>query len=72
MPILAVDSPFFDIESKAGDDVHLQNTTVSTFAWRGINIKVKDRKTGQTKAVLENVDGLVRAGNDSTLSNRTY
>jgi hypothetical protein len=51
-----------DIEQKAVDDAHLMNDTVRNFAWQGITVVVKDHKTKEPKAILENVDGFVGAG----------
>ena len=51
-----------DIEQKALDDAHLMNDTVRNFAWRGVTVVVKDHKTKEPKAILENVEGLVEAG----------
>ncbi|KAL3421408.1 ABC transporter [Phlyctema vagabunda] len=52
-----------DIEQKAGDDAQITNSTVQSFAWQGINVTVKDHKTKQPKLLLDNVDGVVEAGN---------
>jgi ABC-type multidrug transport system ATPase subunit len=55
--------PFaLDIEQKAVDDAHLMNDTVRNFGWQGITVVVKDRKTKEPKAILENVEGFVKAG----------
>lgn len=55
--------PFaLDIEQKAMDDSHLMNDTVRNFGWQGITVFVKDRKTKERKAILENVEGFVKAG----------
>jgi hypothetical protein len=51
-----------DIEQKAGDEAHLQNTTVHNFSWKGVTVTVKDRITKQPKAILDNIDGIVKAG----------
>ncbi|RDL37213.1 p-loop containing nucleoside triphosphate hydrolase protein [Venustampulla echinocandica] len=51
-----------DIESKAVTDTHLMNYTVQNFVWSGVTVTVNDNKTGQPKAILDNIDGLVEAG----------
>jgi hypothetical protein len=51
-----------DIEQKAVDEAHLQNTTVHNFSWKRITVTVKDRLTKQPKAILDGVDGIARAG----------
>jgi hypothetical protein len=50
-----------DVEKKAVD-VHLQNTTVSSFAWQDVTVTVKDHKTKQPKVILQNVNGIIKAG----------
>ena len=52
-----------DIEQKAGDDAHLLNTTVRNFIWQDVTVTVKDNKTGEPKAILDGVEGFVKAGN---------
>lgn len=52
-----------DIEQKSGENAYLTNTTIGTFAWQGINVSIKDGKSSQSKAILENVEGYVNAGN---------
>jgi ABC-type multidrug transport system ATPase subunit len=56
------DSFALDIEQKPVNDAHLMNDTVRNFAWQGITVVVKDRKTKEPKAILKNVEGFVRAG----------
>jgi hypothetical protein len=51
-----------DIEQKAVDDAHLMNNTVQDFVWQGVTVTVKDFKTKEPKAILDNVDGIVKAG----------
>jgi hypothetical protein len=51
-----------DIERKAVGEAHLRNTTVHNFSWKGITVTVKDRDTKQPKAILDNIDGIVKAG----------
>ena len=51
-----------DIEKRAGDNNHLQNTTVHEFVWQDITVTVKDHKTKQSRTLLEGVNGIVKAG----------
>lgn len=51
-----------DIEQKVVDDTHLMNNTVRNYLWQGITVTVKDRKTKEPTNILENVNGIVRAG----------
>jgi hypothetical protein len=51
-----------DIEQTAVDDAHLMNNTVRNFVWQGVTVTVKDHKTKLPKTILENVDGIVKAG----------
>lgn len=51
-----------DIEAKAAADTHLMNDTVENFTWNGVTVTVSDNKTGQPKAILDNIDGIVEAG----------
>jgi NAD(P)H-hydrate repair Nnr-like enzyme with NAD(P)H-hydrate epimerase domain len=51
-----------DIENKAVEEAHLENTTVHNFSWEGITVTVKDRQTKQPKAILDGISGVVRAG----------
>lgn len=53
---------YMDIEQKAVDDAHLRNTTIQNFVWRGVTVTVKDNKTKKPKAILDGIDGIVRAG----------
>ncbi|KAK8090348.1 ATP-binding protein cassette [Apiospora hydei] len=43
-------------------DAHLLNTTVSSIAWRGVTVTVKDRKTKEPLNLVDNVEGYVEAG----------
>ncbi|TAQ83965.1 hypothetical protein B7494_g7711 [Chlorociboria aeruginascens] len=56
------DSSAVDIEQKASIASYLMNTTISSFAWKGVTVTVKDHKTKLPKAILENAEGIVRAG----------
>jgi hypothetical protein len=50
-----------DVE-KTGDYAHLSNTSVTSFAWENVTVTVKDRQTGQPKAILQESNGVVKAG----------
>lgn len=63
----AIDSFVLDVEQKSVDDAYLNNSTISTFAWQGINVTIKDRESSQPKAILENVEGYVNTGNISKI-----
>ncbi|KAK8041793.1 ATP-binding cassette sub-family G member 2 [Apiospora rasikravindrae] len=43
-------------------DGHLLNTAVSSIAWRGVTVTVKDRQTKETRHLVDNVEGYVEAG----------
>lgn len=60
--ILPQDRFNVDIEQKILDDAHLLNNTIRHYSWQGVSVVVKDRKTKQPKAILQNVDGIVEAG----------
>lgn len=51
-----------DVEKRAADNVHMQNTTIKNFVWQNITVTVKDHKTKQPKALLHDVNGIVKAG----------
>lgn len=51
-----------DMEKHAMADAHLENTTIHNISWHGINVTVKDRETKQQKAIVDNVQGYVEAG----------
>ncbi|KAM7197689.1 P-loop containing nucleoside triphosphate hydrolase protein [Rhypophila sp. PSN 637] len=51
-----------DIEQQAVAEAHLRNTTIQNITWRGVTVTVKDRETKLSKAILENVEGIVEAG----------
>ncbi|CAL3962391.1 unnamed protein product [Diplocarpon coronariae] len=51
-----------DIEQKSGDDAPLLNTSVRNFIWQDITVTVKDGQTGKPKTILDNVEGIVEAG----------
>ncbi|KAK3357604.1 P-loop containing nucleoside triphosphate hydrolase protein [Lasiosphaeria hispida] len=51
-----------DVEHHAVAEAHLRNTTVRSLSWRNVTVTVKDRETKEPKAVVENVEGIVEAG----------
>ncbi|KAF8579679.1 ABC-2 type transporter family protein [Ramaria rubella] len=51
-----------DVERKAGEEVHSQSATVRNFVWKGITVTVTDKQTKQPRAILEDVSGIVNAG----------
>ncbi|KAL2069552.1 hypothetical protein VTL71DRAFT_14231 [Oculimacula yallundae] len=51
-----------DIEQKAGNEAHLLNNNVRNFIWQDVTVTVKDKKTGKPKAILDNIEGIVKAG----------
>ncbi|KAK4135363.1 P-loop containing nucleoside triphosphate hydrolase protein [Trichocladium antarcticum] len=51
-----------DIEKFAAAEAHLRNTTVHNISWQGVTVTVKDRETGLPKTLVDNVHGLVKAG----------
>lgn len=42
--------------------IQLDNTTVRSLAWTNVTVAVEDRKRGQDKAIVVDVNGIVRAG----------
>ncbi|PHH91320.1 hypothetical protein CDD83_968 [Cordyceps sp. RAO-2017] len=53
-----------DPEQRPAAGEHLQNTTVGSVAWRGVTVTVRDRDRDakQIKTIVDNVDGIVEAG----------
>jgi ABC-type multidrug transport system ATPase subunit len=52
-----------DVEKTAcGDYAHLSNTTANSFAWENVSVTVKDRQTKQPKTIVNNINGIVKAG----------
>ncbi|OBR13683.1 ABC transporter [Colletotrichum higginsianum IMI 349063] len=50
-----------DVEMGA-PDAHLFNTTVHNVSWDAVEVTVKDRETKKPKKIVDQVDGLVEAG----------
>ncbi|KAL0473275.1 ABC transporter [Neurospora intermedia] len=51
-----------DIERHAVAESHLVNTTVKNISWKGVTVTVKDRETKEPKNIVDNVEGIVEAG----------
>ncbi|KAJ8062967.1 hypothetical protein OCU04_008212 [Sclerotinia nivalis] len=51
-----------DVELSAADDDHLKNTTVRNLIWKNVTVTVKDYKTKEPKAILDDLSGVVEAG----------
>ncbi|KAM6526553.1 hypothetical protein FSOLCH5_002650 [Fusarium solani] len=51
-----------DLEERPVAEKHLLNTTVKNLTWRGVTVTVKDRETKEPKTIVENVEGIVEAG----------
>lgn len=54
--------PTMDLEECPVAEKHLFNTTVKNLTWRGVTVTVKDRETKEPKAIVDNVEGVVEAG----------
>ncbi|KAK9423095.1 putative P-loop containing nucleoside triphosphate hydrolase protein [Seiridium unicorne] len=54
--------PNDDLELGANIKDHLLNTTVHSISWQGATVSVKDRTTKSPRNIVENVDGIVKAG----------
>lgn len=54
--------PTMDLEERPVAEKHLLNTTVKNLTWRGVTVTVKDRETKEPKAIVDNVEGIVEAG----------
>ncbi|KAK3938488.1 P-loop containing nucleoside triphosphate hydrolase protein [Diplogelasinospora grovesii] len=57
-----VNGSSIDVEGRAVAEAHLMNTTVRNITWTGVTVTVKDRETKQPKTIVENVSGIVEAG----------
>lgn len=63
-----------DVEKNAAglDHAHLMNDTVQSFAWKDVNVTVKDRATKQPLDILSNISGVVEAGEIIALMGPRY
>ncbi|TLD12721.1 uncharacterized protein PgNI_04482 [Pyricularia grisea] len=51
-----------DVESSSASGAHLLNTTVKSISWANVAVKVTDRDSKQPRLILDNVEGIVNAG----------
>ncbi|CAG8978076.1 hypothetical protein HYALB_00000748 [Hymenoscyphus albidus] len=51
-----------DVEENAAVNSYLLNNSVKNLTWKGITVYVKDHKTKEPKAILDNIDGIAKAG----------
>ncbi|KFZ23174.1 hypothetical protein V502_02345, partial [Pseudogymnoascus sp. VKM F-4520 (FW-2644)] len=55
-----------DLEQRPVAQKQLVNTSVRNITWRGVTVTVNDRKTKQSKTIVDNVEGIVNAGSGKT------
>lgn len=51
-----------DLEKNVGDYAHLTNASIRSFGWEAVTVTVKDRSTKKPKAILQGINGVVKAG----------
>lgn len=51
-----------DIEQRPVAEKHFLNTTIHKISWSGLTVAVNDRRTGQPKNIVDNVEGYVNSG----------
>ncbi|GAM91316.1 hypothetical protein ANO11243_093650 [Dothideomycetidae sp. 11243] len=51
-----------DIERGSFKDAAFRNNVVSSLSWNGLRVQVKDRKTGEQTAILDNASGVAFPG----------
>ncbi len=51
-----------DLELNPVPSAHLRNEFVQSFAWKEMNVTVKDRVTKDSKCILTDANGLMRGG----------
>lgn len=51
-----------DVEDKATVNSYLLNNSVQHLTWNRVTVTVKDHKTKEPKAILDNIDGIAKAG----------
>ena len=62
-----------DIEKMIGGDyAQLTNTNIRSFGWKGVTVTVKDRQSQQSKTILSDVNGIVKAGELLALMGPSY
>ncbi|KAI0016300.1 P-loop containing nucleoside triphosphate hydrolase protein [Xylariomycetidae sp. FL0641] len=52
----------YDAENGSMDEAYLRNTTVQNFTWKDVTVTVKDRNTEERRNIVDNVEGIVEAG----------
>jgi hypothetical protein len=60
-----------DVEKSGGEYTQLINTSVHTFGWKDVTVTVNDRHTKQPKDILQNVNGIVKAGKENLITTST-
>ena len=55
------ESEISDLERGAASEP-LHNSTIKNLSWHNITVTVSDRKTGEPKQLLDDVNGEVKAG----------
>lgn len=66
-------SKMSDIEKMIGGDyAQLTNTNIRSFGWKGVTVTVKDRVSQQPKTILQDVNGVVKAGELLALMGPSY
>ena len=66
-------SKMSDIEKMIGGDyAQLTNTNIRSFGWKGVTVTVKDRQTQQPKTILNDINGIVKAGELLALMGPSY
>lgn len=61
-----------DVEKMMGDYAQLTNHNIRSFLWRGVSVNVKDRQSREDKAILNNVNGIVYAGELMAIMGPSY
>lgn len=51
-----------DPEHNSFIEKHLFNTTVTSIAWHGVTVTVKEDKSKRGRAIIQNVEGIVESG----------
>ena len=51
-----------DVEKGTASDAYLTNDSVRNYSWDRVSVTVSDRQTKRPKQILQNVNGLVEAG----------
>lgn len=51
-----------DLEQLPVGEKRLLNAPVETLSWSGLTVTIKEGKTGQSKTLVDNVEGIMQAG----------